>query len=104
MGSLTDDLTASRRTAILRLLVSAGVPVPEGVALKNGNALAPEASRAVLREDLDHLVKTGCLSEAWINPPDGGNSIRRFTATERGEDAAEGRVDVPGVWKSVWRR
>ena len=98
--SFKDDWIASRRLFILRLLVEVGGAANEGVIYKaiTKGGFAHD-SRDDLRRDLDHLKAKGCTHEEWLN-----DSLRVVTVTERGEDAAYGRVEVLGVETSRWDR
>lgn len=98
--SFRDDWIASRRLFVLRLLAEVGGQANEGViykALTKGGFA--QDSRDDLRQDLDHLKKTGCTAEEWLN-----DSLRVVKVTERGEDAAYGRIAVSGVERSRWDR
>jgi len=98
--SFEKDWIASRRLFILRLLVEVGFEANEGVIFKatERGGFARD-TRDDLRQDLDHLVKTGCLTQTWLN-----GSLRVVKLTERGEDAAHGRVAVEGVERTRWDR
>ena len=100
MTNFSDDWTASRRLFILRLLVEVNGDANESViykaATKGGFS---RDTRDTIRQDIDHLRKMGCLTEDWLN-----DSLRVARVTERGEDAAYGRVPVPGVEQSRWDR
>ncbi len=98
------DLIGSRRTFILRLLVEVEGYVLESVLTKHILKAFPTASREDVQQDLAHLITNGCLAEKWTATPDGGRSIRNLVLTPRGEDAAFGRLEVPGVWRSRWDR
>ena len=98
--SFLEDWIASRRLFILRLLVEVNGTANEGViykAILNGGFARD--SRDDIRQDLDHLKRNGCTTEEWLN-----DSLRVVTLTERGEDAAYGRVEVAGVERSRWVR
>ncbi|MGE4526815.1 MAG: hypothetical protein AB7D00_00485 [Rhodospirillaceae bacterium] len=100
MNSFADAVAASRRTFILRLLVSLGDSANESViALAAAQGGFAQATRDDIREDLDLLRARGCTTEQWFE-----NVVRVVTVTERGENAAYGRIDVAGVERSTWRR
>ena len=90
--SIADAWVGSRSQFVLRLMDKV-----HGVANQDVICAAMEAGgfardpRSAFRADLDHLVKNGCLTEEW------SDDVRILTLTERGTDAAHGRVDVPGV-------
>lgn len=98
--SFRDDWIASRRLFILRLLAEVNGEANEGViykAMTRGGFV--QDSRDDLRSDLDHLKRQACTTEEWLN-----DSLRVIRVTERGEDAAHGRVEVAGVERSRWSR
>lgn len=101
---LRADLIGSRRTFILRLLVEADGYVNESILVKHALKANPTASREDIQADVAHLISVGCVSEDWIETPDGAKAIRNISITPRGEDAAHGRLSVPGVWRSRWQR
>ena len=91
--SFKDEWDASRRLFILRLLVEVGGEANESNifrAVQRGGFA--QASRDTVRDDLDRLKKARCTTESWLN-----ESVCVVKLTERGEDAAYGRVEVPGV-------
>lgn len=97
--TFADDWAASRRLFILRLLVEvreANESVIYKAATKGGFSID---TRDTIREDLDHLRKMGCSTEEWLS-----HSLRVVKITERGENAAYGRVAVAGVEQSPWDR
>lgn len=100
MASQSAIVAASRRLFILRLLVTSGASANESViaslTIHGGFA---QASRDDIRQDLDILKARGCTTETWFD-----DVVRVVTLTERGEDAAYGRVTVAGVDCSPWRR
>ena len=98
------DLIGSRRTFILRLLVDADGYANESILMKHALKANPTASRDDIQADLTHLISIGCVSEEWIETPNGATAIRNISITPRGEDAAYGRLAVPGVWRSRWQR
>ena len=49
------------------------------------------------RGDITHLTRNGCLTDEWID------DVRVVRITERGDMAAQGRVEVLGVECSRWR-
>ena len=97
--SLREAMIAARRLAVLRLLVEYGGDLNESVirtALRrSGFSLA---SAEDIRGDLDQLAGAGCLEARWVG------RLRVVALTERGEDAAHGRVVVDGVEHAPWRR
>lgn len=101
---LRADLIGSRRTFILRLLVEADGYVNESILMRHALKANPTASRDDIQADLTHLISTGCVSESWIDAPDGTKAFRNISITPRGDDAAHGRLAVPGVWRSRWDR
>lgn len=99
MSGFADILAASRRLFLLRLLVEIGGEANESVltnAARHGGFA--QVSRDHLRGDLDHLRDRGALSEEWMG------ALRVVRISERGEDAAYGRVTIDGVEHSIWRR
>ena len=90
----------SRRAFILRLLVESGGEINESIiyraAQQGGFA---RDTRDDIRQDLDHLRTMGCLTEDWLD-----ERLRVVAITERGDDAAHGKVAVAGVEQSRWRR
>lgn len=100
MARFSDTVAASRRTFILRLLVTLGASANESViASATTRGGFTQATRDDIHRDLDLLKARGCTTEDWFD-----NTVRVVTITERGEDAAHGRVDVDGVERSPWRR
>jgi hypothetical protein len=57
-----------------------------------------QTGRADLAADLDHLAAAGCTRDEWLG------DLRVVGLTDRGEDAAHGRVRVDGVEQTIWRR
>ena len=97
-----DELSRRVDQAAPRIPAAAAVELGgegnEGVlrsAARNGGFERDPAS--AISDDLAHLVKHGCLSETWMGP------IRVVRLTDRGEDAAYGRIDVEGVEKARWK-
>jgi len=100
MIDFKDDYFASRRLFILRLLIEVGGEANESViykALMRGGFSA--TPRDDLRKDLDYLKTRACTRDDWLN-----DSLRVVSITERGEDAAHGRIEVGGVERSRWER
>ena len=97
--SLRDAMIAARRLAVLRLLAECDGELNEAVirsALRRiGFGLAGADD---VRGDLDHLAEAGCLMPRWEG------RLRVVALTERGEDAAFGRVVIDGVEHAPWRR
>jgi repressor of nif and glnA expression len=97
--TLRDALIAARRLSILRLVAECGGALNEAVIRsairRQGYALAGADS---IRADLDHLVEYGCLTARWEA------RLRIVELTERGEDAAHGRIAVEGVEQAIWRQ
>jgi hypothetical protein len=97
--SLRDAMIAARRQAELRLLAEYGDSLNEPIVRMTIRQLGFSlASADDVRADLDHLVRHGCLTERWEG------AIRIVRLTERGEDAAHGRIEVAGVERAPWRR
>ncbi|MDO8606165.1 MAG: hypothetical protein Q7R40_06495 [Phaeospirillum sp.] len=99
MGKFAETVAASRRTFVLRLLVTLGATANESVitsaTVQGGFG---QATRDDIRKDLDLLKARGCTTEEWFD-----DAVRVVAITERGEDAAYGRVEVAGVERSPWR-
>jgi hypothetical protein len=97
--SLRHALIAARRLCILRLLAEYGGELNDAViriaVRRLGFSLA---SAEAIRGDLDHLAASGCLGGRWEG------RLRVIHLTERGEDAAHGRVQIDGVEHAAWRR
>jgi hypothetical protein len=98
------DIIAERRLKTLRLLVEIDGSVGESILMKAALEDNPTASRVDIQADLAHLISVGCLSEEWIESINGKTSIRTIIITPRGDDAAHGRLSVPGVWRLRWQR
>jgi len=99
LTTFRDDWNASRRLFLLRLLVEvrqANESVLYKSAAKGGFS---SDTRNDIREDLDHLCKTGCAKQEFLN-----DVLRVISITERGEDAAYGRIAVAGVEQTPWDR
>lgn len=98
--SIKDDFDTSRRCWLLRLLIevngSANASVIYKAALHAGVGCN---TRDDITEDLDHLKRHGCITDEWLD-----GAVRVATITDRGEDAAYGRVEIPGVDRSRWNR
>lgn len=96
MMSVAQDWQEGRRKFILQLLVRVGSANATMIctALEHGGFARDP--RSAFRADLDHLRDIGCLTETWAD------DVRVLTITERGEDAARGRVEVPGVSTARW--
>jgi hypothetical protein len=56
-------------------------------------------TRDTIRQDLDRLRQAACVTEEWL-----GDSLRVVRITERGDDVAHGRIEVPGIECSRWDR
>lgn len=99
MTAFEQSWAASRRLFILRFLVEAKGAANESVVAstvrQGGFAQTPKDG---IRADLDHLRDTGCVTEEWYD------ALRVVKLTERGEDAAFGRVEIAGIESSIWRR
>jgi hypothetical protein len=106
--SLADDVRAKligeRRASILRLLVDVDGYLVESILVTTALGENPTASRNDIQADLSHLISVGCVLEDWIDSSNGKQSIRNIAITPRGDDAAHGRLPVPGVWRSRWQR
>lgn len=95
-----EDWTASRRLFVLRLLIEVGGEANEANVYKacQQGGFARD-TRDDTRRDLDHLVKVGCVAQEWYN-----DAVRVVKITERGREAAHGKVAVAGVERSDWER
>jgi hypothetical protein len=97
--SLRDAMIAARRLAILRLLAEYGGELNEAVIRsairRHGFTLA---SADDIRADLDLLAGCGCLGPRWEG------RLRIVALTERGDDAAHGRIAIDGVEHAPWQR
>lgn len=102
--SFPQDWMASRRTCLLRYLVEVGGGALESVVAKAVLRVFDVNTRDDIRADLEHLKSQGCVADEWIGTGDGAGALRKVTITDRGEDAAYGRIEVPGVEKSRWKR
>jgi hypothetical protein len=97
--SLRDSMIAARRLAILRLLAEYGGELNETVIRSALRRLGFKlASADDIRADLDRLAATGCLATRWEA------TLRVVALTERGDDAAHGRIAVEGVEQAPWSR
>ena len=98
--SFAEDRIKSRRLFVLRLLVEARKEANESVLFgqmkKGGFSLD---TRDDVRKDLDHLRTRRCTTEEWLHP-----EVCVVKLTQRGEDAAYGRIEVDGVEASIWDR
>lgn len=92
-------VTESRRLFILRLLVEVRQANESVIYRTSQQAGFERATRDEVRQDLDLLRQSGCTREEWLNA-----NVRVVAITERGEEAAHGRVDVAGVECSPWDR
>lgn len=93
-----DDWVSARRVFILRLLVKTDGEANESIifaALEHGGF--SRDSRDAYRADLDHLRQQSCISEEWFD------DMRVVRITERGQMAAQGRLEVAGVQRSSWQ-
>ena len=89
--SLRDRLTADLRLAVLQILAEAG-----GSA--NRRILGDELPGAGHDVGADRLrTELGWLAEQGLVDLDGPDTLPVATLTERGADAAHGRITVPGV-------
>ena len=92
-------LVASRRLFVLRQIVECDGEIVESTLYKLAcRRFHGQTTRESVRRDLDHLQGQHCVTENW----DG--NICRVAITERGEDAAFGKIDVVGVERSRWER
>lgn len=99
MVSKSEIVAANRRLFILRLLVTGGCSANESViATLTTHGGFAQVTRDDIRKDLDLLKERGCTTEDWFD-----GVVRVVSITERGEDAAYGRVQVAGVERSPWR-
>lgn len=95
--SLRDDWAANRRTYLLRVLAEQGWTANESVLYDAAQAGGfGRDTRDDIRADIDHLISFGCVTMRWAGP------LRVVTLTERGDDAARGKVGIEGVKRSVW--
>lgn len=96
--SVKDDFAATRRLFIVRLLIEGGGTANSSViylaALHHGVGCR---TRDDITADLDHLKRHGCITDEWLS-----DAVRVAEITDRGEDVAYGRVEVPGVQHSRW--
>jgi len=98
--SIKDDFAASRRTFILRLLVEGNGSANSSVIYRAAmHAGVGCRTRDDITADLDHLKRHGCITDEWLD-----EAVRIAEITDRGEDAAYGRVEIPGVDQSRWNR
>lgn len=95
---MADEITEHRRTYLLRLVVESGGRMPETTLLAAAVHVWP-IGRDDLRADVGYLIKVGCLTRDWIAA---ATPFAALTASERGEDAACGRIKIEGVHKSLW--
>lgn len=92
MKSFAEHMTEDRRLAILRFLAAApGYSGNEGLLRQALLTIGHNVARDVLRTDIAWLAEQGLatteeLGDVWV-----------ATITPRGEDAAAGRAQVPGV-------
>lgn len=89
--SFQDTFAASRRLFLLQLLAKVNGSANGSVLWTEVSRAFLQASRADLAADLDHLAATGCTRDEWLDDQ------RLVILTDRGEDAAHGRVEVAGV-------
>jgi len=98
--SVKDDFDASRRCWLLRLLVEVNGSANSSVIYRAAmHAGVGCNTRDDIGADLDHLKRHGCITDEWLD-----EAVRVATITDRGEDAAYGRVEIPGVDRSRWNR
>jgi len=94
-----DTFVASRRLFLLRLLVESGGSANGSILWRAATSAGfAQTGRADLATDLDHLAASGCTRDEWLG------ELRVVTLTDRGEDAAYGRITVDGVEHSRWSR
>ena len=96
--SFQQDWILARRVQILRFLARGGSEANESIictALEHTGF--GRDTRDAFRADLDHLRQNGCITEEWFE------DVRVVRLTERGDMAAQGRLQVPGVECSRWR-
>ncbi|TWB58694.1 VpaChn25_0724 family phage protein [Nitrospirillum viridazoti] len=93
------DFTAeSRRVFILRLLVEDGGSLNESVIFRGSeHGFSKRTTRDEIRADLDLLRERGCVTEEWFK-----GKLRVVSITDRGTDAAQGKIFVAGVEQSRW--
>jgi len=97
--TFTDDFIGSRRLFILRLLSERDGEIIESLIFKGAlRGFHSGTSRDDIRADLDHLKSQRLTEETWHE----GVCLVRLT--DRGDDAAYGRVQVAGVEHSRWRK
>jgi len=90
--TLAEAWKATRRQTMLRLIDKVGGSANETVlCVALENAGFHRDPRSEFRDDLDYLVRQRCLTEEW------NDDMRVVTLTERGGDAATGRIHVTGV-------
>ena len=96
--SFKDDWIGSRRAHLLRFLVRAGGEANESVICTTMEHTGfGRDTREDFRGDITHLTRNGCVTDEWID------DVRVVRITERGDMAAQGRVEVLGVECSRWR-
>ncbi|PZQ46320.1 MAG: hypothetical protein DI551_05240 [Micavibrio aeruginosavorus] len=87
-----DILDSDRRLAILRLLTDVNGQANDSVIHKALDALGhANQPRNQIRKDLQFLENNGLANIEWLE------DVMIVSITERGDDAAHGRVDVVGV-------
>lgn len=96
--TFTDDWEGARRVQMLRFLVRTGGEANEGVICTTLEHTGfGRDTREAFRGDIEHLRRNGCITEEWYG------DVRVVRITERGDMAAQGRVEVAGVECSRWK-
>ncbi len=88
---------AARRLELLRALAQLGGEENGTALLRILRAAYRTLAHDEFESDLAHLRRQGCISERWAG------TLRIVDLTERGTDAAHGRVAVEGVLHERWR-
>lgn len=91
MTGAADIIDHGRRRELLRILAEVGGIANERVLFAAVATRGFDPSRDQVRQDLDHLKEVGCTTEEWLG------TLRKVMLTDRGEDAAAGRIQVDGV-------
>lgn len=100
MTNFREVMDGSRRLFILRLLIEQGGDLNESVVFRGAeHGFSDRTTRAEICSDLDLLRDRGCITEDWLD-----GKLRMVTITDRGIDAAHGKVFVAGVEQTRWDR
>lgn len=95
MSAYRDTLDQARRLYLLQVLIEAGGSANESILREACRAgfHAHGVTRQRIRADLAWLEDRGCVARTWLE----GDVLLVAALTERGEDAARGDVQVPGI-------